>query len=263
MKAEIQHELAVLHPTTVSEAIRLAKLVETKLQASKPLQYFSPRHTTTRPNPPSFSPHNTFPASSNPPLLPTPTPRLALPAPPLPKPSFPIRKQNKMLEGLKAFVLIVTKKFHRGHRCKSRQFLLLLSDEDPPDPPPFPEPDDFYYLDQPTPPIPTSILPLQTDHTTFNHLPEPPQPEKFHLSLHAFTGQPTPKTLRFQAAIRGHIVSVLIDTGSSHNILQPRIAAFLGLPIQSIDAFDVMVGNGAYLKCDGFVPSSTSFHSTV
>lgn len=41
LRADIQHELADLHPTSISQAIGLAKLVETKIQATRPLQYFS------------------------------------------------------------------------------------------------------------------------------------------------------------------------------------------------------------------------------
>lgn len=37
--------------------------------------------------------------------------------------------------------------------------------------------------------------------------------------------------------IRGHHVSVLIDTGSSHNILQPRLTAFLHLPVSLLMSF--------------------------
>lgn len=67
-------------------------------------------------------------------------------------------------------------------------------------------------------------------------------------------GQPTPKTLRFTASVNGHPVYVLIDASSSHNILQPRIANFLHLPVQPIDSFSVIMGNGAHLECFGLCP---------
>jgi len=44
---------------------------------------------------------------------------------------------------------------------------------------------------------------------------------------------------------------VLIGTGSSHNILQPRIAAHLQLPTTPTPQFSVMVGNGSHLHCEG------------
>lgn len=47
----------------------------------------------------------------------------------------------------------------------------------------------------------------------------------------------------------------MLDSGSSHNIMQPGIAAFLSPPIQHIDSFSVMVGNGATLQCEGLCPN--------
>jgi hypothetical protein len=51
--------------------------------------------------------------------------------------------------------------------------------------------------------------------------------------------------------ICGFAVSVLVDTGSTHNILQPRIANFLQLPVAAISQFSVMVGNGEHISCFG------------
>lgn len=61
LRLEIQHELAILHPTSITQAIALAKLVETKLQASKPLPFptqrqFFPKIIPTPRNPPKTHP---------------------------------------------------------------------------------------------------------------------------------------------------------------------------------------------------------------
>nr|KYP37756.1 Retrotransposable element Tf2 [Cajanus cajan] len=75
---------------------------------------------------------------------------------------------------------------------------------------------------------------------------------------------PNPQTLRFKGSILGLPVSVLIDTGSSHNILQPRIAQHLHLPITPTPQFPVMVGNGSHIYCAGLcsqVPLSLHSHS--
>ena len=58
LRPEIQNELAILQPVTISQAIGLAKLVESKLLASKPSFTYSPRPTQPKsilpllPNPP-------------------------------------------------------------------------------------------------------------------------------------------------------------------------------------------------------------------
>jgi predicted aspartyl protease len=60
------------------------------------------------------------------------------------------------------------------------------------------------------------------------------------------------------------ILSVLVDTGSSRSIIQPRIASFLNIPIHNLPSFSVMVGNGDHLKCAGMcknVPLSVAEHT--
>lgn len=105
-------------------------------------------------------------------------------------------------------------------------------------------------MDQLDPPLPTSILPTRPTIS----LPQPSHPDNFHLSIQAITGQPSPKTFRFIASILGHEVSVLIDSGSSHNIIQSRVATFLNISTTPIEAFKVMVGNRDYLECASFCP---------
>lgn len=125
-----------------------------------------------------------------------------------------------------------------------------MDDEDDPNPPLA----DLYLLDQTKPPLPTSILPsiITSPSPSF---PQHPNPEHFHLSLQALIGHPSLKTLRFFASILGHEVSVLIDSGSSHNLLQSRVANFLNISTTPIETFKVMVGNGAFLECTGFCPT--------
>ena len=43
------------------------------------------------------------------------------------------------------------------------------------------------------------------------------------LSLHAMEGEPTPRTIRLLGHVNKKSVSVLIDTGSTHNFMDPRV----------------------------------------
>lgn len=79
----------------------------------------------------------------------------------------------------------------------------------------------------------------------------PADSEQFHLSHAALGGQPSPRTLQLQGTIQHLIVTILIYSGSSHNILQPRIVEFLGLPILALNPFSVLVGNGDLIRCAG------------
>lgn len=231
LKFHIQSELVVHQPTSISQAIGLAKLIESKATVVRPFQ------TTKNPN-------------QKPPLLPTPSPQLLQRTTPT-QTSLPIKRltppemQQRRAQGL---CFNCDERFHPGHRCKTKQFLLLLdadvsnhSDENLCALITSPEPPNLIDLS------PTTTL-AQTETTTD---PLDTEPEFFHLSLQAATGYPSPRTLRFTASIHGHKFTILVDSGSSHNIIQPRIASFLHLPIQPLSSFSVMVGNGEHLHCTG------------
>ncbi|KAL0297786.1 UNVERIFIED_CONTAM: Retrovirus-related Pol polyprotein from transposon.6 [Sesamum radiatum] len=120
-------------------------------------------------------------------------------------------------------------KFGPGHRCKAKQFMLLLSDDPP----------DFFDSCPDLEDVPLSLEAALTDGVLFQ------------LSPAAVSGSSSPRTLCLRGLIRGHAVSVLIDSGNSHNIIQPRVAPFLSLAESSLPSFPVLIGNGAALHCSG------------
>ncbi|KAF3779962.1 hypothetical protein EJ110_NYTH40424 [Nymphaea thermarum] len=67
--------------------------------------------------------------------------------------------------------------------------------------------------------------------------------------LHALDGDEVPHLMRVNGKLRGRPVSVLIDTGSTHNFICEKSARALGCQIQP--AFDVVVGDGSTLRCRG------------
>lgn len=73
----------------------------------------------------------------------------------------------------------------------------------------------------------------------------------FQLSTQAVKGHFSPQTLKFQGSIAGLHIMVLVDTGSTHNIMQPRITHHLNLKTTPINHFSVVVGNGSHLQCEG------------
>lgn len=243
----------------------MAKLVETKLQATPTLfakppwmpypkgQSSSSSNFAT--NPPPIVPHFLTPKTL-PPLLPTPPNKLALPAPSSTKSPFPIKYLTPVEQDArraKGLCFNCDERFHRGHHCKAKIFLLLLIIEDDDEASAL---TDLYLLNQEDPPIPSTFL---TSPTT---LPSPsPFPtqntilDNFHLSLQAILGQPALNTLRLTATLLVHLVSILIDTGSSHNILQNSVTKILHIVPIPTDPFKVMLGNGAYIEYARFCPN--------
>jgi len=112
-------------------------------------------------------------------------------------------------------------KFFPGPRCTSSRFLLLLDDPDTTTKP----------TEQPSP---------SDDYTTTLH---------FHLSPQAISGTISPKTLKFTGLIHNLSITVLIDSSTSHNILEPHIAHHVHLAISPSPPLSVMVGNGAFIQC--------------
>ncbi|KAH0709510.1 hypothetical protein KY284_010937 [Solanum tuberosum] len=67
----------------------------------------------------------------------------------------------------------------------------------------------------------------------------------------ALAGGTSPTTLRFRGHVNGAPVQVLLDGGSTHNFIQPRMAKFLNLTVEPTLYFWVAVGSGQRLHCQG------------
>ncbi|XP_011078981.1 uncharacterized protein LOC105162605 [Sesamum indicum] len=233
---EFQREMAIFQPRSISQAIGLAKLLESKFNdrpfLGRAIPAPSPLSRTAAPV--LTAPVSAAPRSA-PPVFPA---RPALPI----KRLSPAKMQARRAKGL---CFNCDEKFYSGHRCRPKQFLLLLADEDAP-------PASSVSLDcldddcssplasDTPPPLPVSLLSSSS-----------PIPSHFHLSIDAVSGMQSPRTLRLTVYIQGRPVSVLVDSGSSHNILQPRIAQLLDLKVHLIVPFSVLVGNGASIGCSG------------
>ena len=71
------------------------------------------------------------------------------------------------------------------------------------------------------------------------------------ITLYALTGWDAPQTMRVMAKIGPYKILVLIDSGSTHDFINTRLANMLQLPIQPTAAFSVKVANGEKFTCQG------------
>jgi hypothetical protein len=62
--------------------------------------------------------------------------------------------------------------------------------------------------------------------------------------LNAITGTPSPKTMQIVGVIHFHRVIVFINSGSTHNFVDTKLAASLGIQPQPQDGNTVQVVNG-------------------
>lgn len=69
------------------------------------------------------------------------------------------------------------------------------------------------------------------------------------ISLHAFSGTFNPRTIRLTGWVQGRPLSVLIDSGSTHNLIQESVVNRLGFEVHFLPEFRVFIGSGKFLVC--------------
>ena len=125
-------------------------------------------------------------------------------------------------------------KFHLGHECSKPIIFMLEGLED-----------------------------LEEDEAESNEgklaIIQPEEPTKkgeklgelLGISLNAMTGSLSPKTMRIEGFINNQRVLVLVDTGSTHNFMDPIVARRAKLPVGE-NHLTVKVANGDNIPCTGY-----------
>ncbi|PNY17392.1 Ty3/gypsy retrotransposon protein [Trifolium pratense] len=222
LKPAIRREVLAFQPVTLIQAISLAKLQEEKHLDRIP--------SLSRPSPSATGSSSSF----------KPTMTIIPPKPqPVVKRLSPDELQARREKGL---CYNCDETYQRGHRCK-RSFHILIV-----------EPDDVvedassFQLDGTQVELEPVVDP--TVQTT------DPDPDPAQISLHALMGHTIPQTLRVMGQIHNSPVAILIDSGSTHNFLQDRVARQLGLKTEQAHSFRVLVGNGEELQCTAMCPQT-------
>ncbi|BAT97484.1 hypothetical protein VIGAN_09094100 [Vigna angularis var. angularis] len=93
----------------------------------------------------------------------------------------------------------------------------------------------------------------EEEDNTAAKIPDLEQNLEHHLSLNALKGAAGVGTMRFTGSLQGMTIQILLDSGSSDNFLQPRIAHCLKLPVEAMSSLQVMVGNGNAMSIEGVI----------
>lgn len=123
-------------------------------------------------------------------------------------------------------------KWNISHKCKAHFFLLVTNEDD-----------ELPLCDQ-TP----------EDPPADDHIPDSTEAQ---ISFKALSVFPAPETFRIMGTISKQQLTILMDSGSTHNFVQERVAKFLGLPTLPSKSLEGMVGNGSVLDCHHFCPKVT------
>ena len=232
---DIRREMTVLQPNSITQVMGLAKLLESKFQDSKRVIRqvpFLPQHSPhlLPPSRPSFPPQ---PPSSTPPQL------------PIKKLTF-AQLQEHRAAGL---CYNCDAKKIPGHKCNFSRLLLLLSEDLTPEHPTNTSTHIFSNPQSPT---------FSDPELDFSN-PETYDTTHINLSFQALSGTPSSNTFKLEGLL-GHLsITILIDTGSSHNILQLRLANHLQLCTIPVTPFSVMVGNREQIHCSSLCPNVSVF----
>lgn len=71
------------------------------------------------------------------------------------------------------------------------------------------------------------------------------------ISIHALLGSPNPKPIRFLGHICGRVVVILVDTGSTHNLMDPSVIQKAHLPFNPTEGLSIKVANGEVVRSEG------------
>uniref|UniRef100_A0A6N2N061 H15 domain-containing protein n=1 Tax=Salix viminalis TaxID=40686 RepID=A0A6N2N061_SALVM len=89
-----------------------------------------------------------------------------------------------------------------------------------------------------------------TDDSLMEVLADGVEPE---ISIHALCGSPNPKTMRFVGYIGKRAVVILVDTGSTHNFVDPSVIKRAQLPYNNQELLRVKVANGQTESSEGSI----------
>ena len=117
-------------------------------------------------------------------------------------------------------------RWSRNHKCGARIFLMLTNDDN----------------DVVTGDLDSAVAQLDSGNVEVVS-------EAAQLSLHALSSDQAGDTFRVQGIIGSHSVSVLVEGGSTHNFIRGSVVDKLGLSLDLITSFRVMVGSGQVLLC--------------
>lgn len=73
--------------------------------------------------------------------------------------------------------------------------------------------------------------------------------------IHGFFGSPNPKTMRFLGHTYGRTVVILVDTGSTHNFMDPSVIQRAHVPSNSTGGLSVKVANGQAVHSERSCPA--------
>lgn len=122
------------------------------------------------------------------------------------------------------------KKFEPGHDCRKKKIFIMMGEEK--------EEDSATESEE------LAVIWEEDDNGATN----PTVPEA-KISIQAMSGSTGNCTLKLLGAIKGRTVSILVDSGSTHNFIPQALVKQLQLTTAPCNSFDITVANGERILC--------------
>nr|GLL37664.1 uncharacterized protein LOC112097934 [Ipomoea trifida] len=218
LKSTIRREVQRQTPRSLIHTFALASEIEAQHgELRSTFQSFPPSRNNFRAPTTTLPPSTTLPPPSSRSFPPIPNPHPNPMSKPLPIVHItPTERQAKIARGE---CYTCDQKWSKTHKSPNRSLLLMCTEED-----------------------------NQEEQ-------QPMENNEEHIftgdcsSLNSMAGPGAPRSLRLTGIVHGTSLQILIDRGNTHNFIQPKVAEQLQLPVCSISAFRVYIGNGDSLRC--------------
>ncbi|KAL5823748.1 hypothetical protein ACOSQ4_021648 [Xanthoceras sorbifolium] len=96
----------------------------------------------------------------------------------------------------------------------------------------------------------------EEDREDDTEIVEGQEKEEMSISHHVFTGCAGLQTIRLKGKVRNREITILVDSGSTHNFLDPNTTQLTGVKIEKTETLWVTVGGGGKIsskaKCKQF-----------
>ncbi|PHT70935.1 hypothetical protein T459_26039 [Capsicum annuum] len=222
LSPELNIAVKITNPTSLSQVYKSARLHEAYLDAIKPLVS---SHSVL-----SSRKIGDWKNFSNKPILPTPNSTQGICNKNLNRRRLSLEEINEKRE--KRLCYFCNEKYTMGHNCKTSKQLNLLELEE---------------VDETDNVLNKTELEVHEEEESKLELSEPA--EHMEISIHALNGSLGFRTLKVTGYHAKKGLYILIDTGSSHNFIDPDLVQRLGCAVRSTSPQMVAAANGS-MKVD-------------
>jgi len=223
LRNPLQTDVELQHPTTLDDAMALARAFERRLELDED-EDSSTSRVPTRTNPPIRS--RALPATSAP-HTPPPAAKTVPQAPPAPTkgpppagPRFKRLTQQEMAQRrAEGLCFNCPEKFTKDHACMKKGLYLMELDDD----------------------TPVEDAAVEESSPT----------DDVEISIHALTGIKTADTMHLATSVAGTSIRALVDSGSTHSFIAADTARRLGLQPAPCPSLTMGVANGERVPSAG------------